>query len=182
MAKAWQRIAGQLGAAALALAVACSTAQAAEKTPAIIYKVLHSRSAYPQGGVYPLTLELNVAPGFHINSDRPGEPDLYPTSLILSCARNFILSPAVFPPAHPFQSLWQTNPIQMLDGKVLVRFNVTVGKAAKLGQQRLSGRLNYQACDSSSCLMLDKLDINIALNVVPAGQATQKLNPDVFKN
>lgn len=167
-------------AALLVLALA-GAAWAAEEPPAITYKVLHSQSAYPQGGVYPLAIELSVAPSFHINSDKPSEPDLYPTSLILSCTKECTLSPAVFPKPHPFQPPWLTKPIQVLDGKVVVRFNVTVDKAAKPGQQFLGGRLNYQACDDSSCLMPDNLDISIPLNVVAAGQAVQKLNPEVFK-
>lgn len=169
-------------AAALAMVMTgMAAAWAAEEPPVITYKVLHSQSAYPQGGVYPLAIEFTVAPRFHINSDSPGEPDLYPSSLILSCTKDCTLSPAVFPKAHPFQPPWLAKPIQVLDGKVVVRFNVTVAKAAKPGQQFLGARLNYQACDDSSCLMPDNIDISIALNVVPAGKAAQKLNPGVFK-
>lgn len=166
---------------AMVMAMATAAAWAAEEPPAITYKVVHSQSAYPQGGVYPLAIELTVAPGYHINSERPGEPDLYPTSLILSCTKDCALSPAEFPKAHPFKPPWLPKPIQVLDGKVLVRFHVTVDKAAKPGQLFLGGRLNYQACDDSSCLMPDNLEINIPLTVVPAGQAAQKLNPEVFK-
>lgn len=184
MVKAWRRTAVRAVALGLTAALAmfmAGAAKAAEEPPVITYKVVHSQSAYPQGGVYPLALELTVGPGFHINSDRPGEPDLYPTSLILSCTKDCSLSPAVFPKAHPFQPPWLAKPIQVLDGKVLVRFNVTVDKAAKPGQQFLGGRLNYQACDDSSCLMPENIDVSITLNVVPAGQAAQKLNPEVFK-
>ena len=179
------RLAGMIVAAALTLTLAlgagAGAAGAAGEAPVITYKVVHSQSAYPQGGVYPLAIELTIRPGYHINSERPAEPDLYPTSLILSCTKECSLSPAVFPPAHAYKPTWQEKPIQVFDGKVLVRFKVTVDKAAKPGQQFFGGRLNYQACDDSSCLMPETLDLSIPLQVVPAGQAVEKLNPAVFK-
>ncbi len=167
--------------AALVAAMLWAGLALAEEPPVITYKVVHSANAYPQGGVYPLALELTVAPGFHINSDKPDEPDLYPTSLILNGTAACALSPAVFPQGHAYKAPWLAKPVQVFDGKVLVRFDLTVDKKANAGEHLLSGRLNFQACDDSSCLMPENLEISMPLKVAPAGQTVEKLNPAIFK-
>lgn len=157
------------------------TAPAAEEPPVVSARVVHSQSAYPQGGTYELAIELNIREGYHINSDQPSEPDLFPSSLILNCGAACTFSPARWPKAQPYKASWQNKPLMALSGKTLVRLSVTVAKDAAVTQHMLSARLNYQACDDQSCLMPDSLDIAIPIKVAAAGSKVERLHPEIFK-
>ena len=153
----------------------------AQEPPIVSARVVHSRDAYPQGGTYPLALELAIAPKFHINSDRPAEPDLFPSKLSWTLAPGLTLAPAIFPPAQKYQPAFAKQPLLVLSGRVLVKTTLQVAGDVAAGSQRLSAHLTYQACDDQSCLMPAELEIPIMVQVVPAGADSKQINQEIFR-
>lgn len=149
--------------------------------PPVTARVLYSESAHAPGGTYPLAIELTIAQGLHINSDRPSEPDLFPSKLTLTSAPGLSLGGIQWPLAQPYKPAWAAKPILVLEGKVILRATLSVAKDTRPGQHQLAGKLSYQACDDQSCLMPDDLTIPLIINVAPAGSKSQPLNPEVFK-
>ena len=154
---------------------------AAEEPPLVGAKVLHSQAAYAQGGVYPLAIALTIRPGWHINSDRPKAKELYPTTMLLQCSADCSFSPAVFPKAASHRPGFSQTALDVFGGTVIIRTTLTVAKNAKLGPQLLGARLSYQGCDDNACAMPDDLEVPIQVKIVPAGQAAEPLNQEVFK-
>lgn len=154
---------------------------AAEEPPTLTAQVVHSHSAYAQGGTYPLIISLTVRPGYHINAQRPAEPDLYPTSLMWPQAADLSFTPAVFPAPHPFKPSFSDKPFDVLDGTVMVRGTFKVAATAAPGPHQLKAQVKFQACDDQSCLMPETLEVPLAITVSPAGKPGQPLNAQLFK-
>ena len=165
----------------ICLAWGPGAALAAEEPPTLTARVLHSQGAYAQGGSYPLALELTIRPGYHINTDRPQEPDVYPTKAVMQGAPDLSLSPAVFPAARSYKPAFSPKPMQVFDGVILLRATLSVARQAALGQRALKVTLDFQACDDQSCLMPEQLEVALPVKIVPAGQDGPALNPGVFK-
>ena len=163
------------------LALAASPLAAAEEPALVSARVLHSQAAYAQGGAYPLAIALTIRPGWHINSDRPKEKDLYPTTMLLQCSRDCSFSPAVFPKPASHKPGFSQTALDVFGGTVVVRTTLTVAKDAQLGPQLLGARLSYQGCDDQACALPDDLEVPIQVKIAPAGQASAPLNQDVFK-
>lgn len=163
------------------LTLVAALSATAEEPPLLSAKVLHSQVAYAQGGAYPLAIALTIRPGWHINSDRPKEKDLYPTTMLLQCSRDCSFSPAVFPKATNHKPDFSKTALDVFGGTVIVRTTLTVAKDAQLGPQLLGARLSYQGCDDQACAMPDDLEVPIQVKIVPTGQSTAPLNQEIFK-
>ena len=162
----------------LGLAVPCRTAGAAEEPPLLVVRVLHSQSAYAPGGTYPLALELTIRQGYHINSDRPKEADVYPSRAKLTGAQDVTVGPVVFPQPKSYKPSFSSQPMEVFDGRILLRSTLTVAKGAKPGPRQLNASLDFQGCDDQACLMPETLEVAIPAGVGPGGQA---LNQEVFR-
>jgi DsbC/DsbD-like thiol-disulfide interchange protein len=165
----------------LLLSWLASPVLAAEEPPTVAARVLHSRSAYAPGGPYPLILELTIRPGYHINAQRPAEPDLYPTSLKWQDSPDYVLSPAIFPAPRAYKPSFAAKPMEVHDGRLLVRTTLQVSKGAAPGPRNLAAKLEFQACDDQTCLMPETLEVPVSITVAPAGKPGQPLNQELFK-
>lgn len=165
----------------VALILSTGLALAAEEPPTVTAQVLHSRAAYAQGASYPLVISFSIRPGFHINAQRPTEPDSYPTSLAWQPAPEFSFEPAVFPSPHAYKPSFSDKPIEVLDGSVAVRATFKVAANAAPGPHLVKAKLQFQACDDQSCLMPETLEVPVTITVAPAGKPGQPLNPQAFK-
>lgn len=154
---------------------------ASAEEPLVSAKVLHSHTAYAQGGVYPLAIALTIRPGWSIISDRPKAPGSHPTTLLLQCSADCSFSPAVFPKPTAQKPGPDQTPVDVFSGTVIVRTTLTVAKNAQLGPQLLGARLSYQGCDDNTCALPDDLEVPIQVKIAPAGQTGAPLNQEIFK-
>ncbi|MFH1034730.1 MAG: protein-disulfide reductase DsbD domain-containing protein [Pseudomonadota bacterium] len=165
----------------LLLALTAGPARAAEEPPTLTARVLHSLNAYAPGGPYPLIVELTIRPGYHINDQRPAEPDLFPTTLTWPASPDISFGPAVFPAPRKYKPSFASQPMEVHDGRVLVRATLQVAKTAAPGARELKAKLVFQACDDQSCLMPETLEVPLTVTVAPAGKPGQALNQELFK-
>jgi DsbC/DsbD-like thiol-disulfide interchange protein len=165
----------------LLLALAAGPARAAEEPPTLTARVLHSKSAYAPGGPYPLILELTIRPGFHINDQRPAEPDLFPTSLTWPASPGLSFGPAVFPAPRKYKPSFASQPMEVHDGRILLRVSLQVAQGAAPGPRDLKAKVVFQACDDQACLMPETLEVPLGITVAPAGKPGQALNKELFK-
>lgn len=165
----------------LGLATSGGAVQAAEEPATISAQVLHSMNAYAQGGSYPLIIKFTLRPGFHINSQHPAEPDLYPSSLSWQAAPGIALGPDLFPAPRTYQPAFATAPMQVHDGVFSLRTTLKVAKDAAPGARTVTAKLEFQACDDQACLMPESLVVPVSFTVAPAGRPGKRLNPEAFK-
>ncbi|MBI4799379.1 MAG: hypothetical protein HY794_11775 [Desulfarculus sp.] len=166
----------------LSLTLICLTlpALAAEDPPTVTAQVVHSQTAYTPGASHPLVLRFHIRPGFHINTHKPSEPDIYPTNLSWEQNPSLTFAPAIFPSPRSYKPSFSDKPMEVHDGVLDLRLSFTVAATAAPGPQAVKAKLEYQACDDQSCLMPETLEVPVTITVAAKGKPGKPLNSEVF--
>ncbi len=109
-----------------------------------------------------IELRFHIAPGFHINSHKPDDETLIPTTFQLDPGTSAHVLETHFPAGTPYH-------LQIGTGEILSTyagdFNLRLELAAQpAGQSILTGKLRYQACDNASCFPPRNLTVRLALS------------------
>jgi len=133
----------------LALGVGTSDAKT---NPAVSVRALAPAEPLAPGKPANLTVELTIASPYHINSDRPLEDFLIPTTLEFEPHPRITFGKPVFPAAPEIKLPFSETPMSVYEG--IVRISVEIVPAADLAAETVSikGRVRYQACDNFACL------------------------------
>ena len=133
----------------LALGVGISDAKT---NPAVSVRALAPAEPLAPGKPANLTVELTIASPYHINSDRPLEDFLIPTTLEFEPHSRVTFGKPVFPAAPEIKLPFSETPMSVYEG--IVRISVEILPAADLAAETVSikGRVRYQACDNFACL------------------------------
>lgn len=116
-----------------------------------------------------VTLEFQIANGFHINSNKPTQEYLIPTVLRLNTPTDLMVGKMTYPDGE------QTSFAFAPDEKLSVysgNFNVSVVIRALSsvlpGKYEFHGELKFQACDNAQCFPPKKLPLQFEVKVVKA--------------
>jgi thiol:disulfide interchange protein DsbD len=133
------------------------------------------------GTEFKLAVETSVAEGWHINSDKPYDEYLIPTSLIVPENPNFKLIKVAYPKPHDFKFSFSESPLSVLEGTVYFGALVQVDSNAAPGVYSLIVELEYQACNDMSCQaptsVIDTVNIEVAEKTSPVNT----INDEIFK-
>ncbi len=153
------------------LILAGGAVRAQETGAAAAYQGLHAKPAvsylFPEqisvaaGKPAVVDLHFQVAPGLHVNSNRPHAEELIPTTLKFPDADGVHLNKAEFPPGAEFA--FESNPKEKLSvytGEFVVHAEIVAGAGSHLVQ----ATLHYQACSDSVCL--PPRSIPVAISVI----------------
>lgn len=108
---------------------------------------------------------LDVAPGFHVMSDRPSEPTYIATRVALDAEQGVAAGDVRYPAATPYALGEKT--IATFAGAVTVQVPLTIANDAAPGARRLRGQVRYQACTESRCLFPTTRAFELPLVVEP---------------
>ncbi len=103
------------------------------------------------GGKGDLTLQLKVAPGFHIQANPATLPGLIATKVDLATMPPYQAGKPLFPKPKPYKVKGLSVSIDTFEGELSIRVPLTVLAGAAAGKTSLSGKIRYQACDASLC-------------------------------
>jgi hypothetical protein len=118
------------------------------KTPAVEY-LFPEQVTVPAGKSSAVALHFRVAEGLHINSNKPREDYLIPTTFAIPEDSGVRLEAAAYPAGADI-----TLPIDP-GTKLSVytgEFSIDARIVAAPGNHLVEGRLHYQACNQSACL------------------------------
>ncbi len=104
------------------------------------------------GDLFELKLELTIAPGFHINSDQPGDEMLVPTSVELKKDPAYEVKEIIFPEAKKKKFKFSEKPISVYDGQVTIKIKMELAEDICGTSLEIEVKLRYQACDENACL------------------------------
>jgi peroxiredoxin len=110
-----------------------------------------------------LDVRLDIAPGYHVMSDRPSEPTYVATRVVVDGAPGVGVGEARYPAPGSFALADRT--IATFTGAVDVRLPLDVAPDARPGARRLRGSVRYQACTPTRCLfpVSRAFDVNVAV-------------------
>ena len=137
---------------------------------------------YP-GSEFKLALEVNVEEGWHINSHKPYDEYLIPTSLTIIENPNFKLKKVAYPEPHDFKLSFSESPLSVWEGTVYKGALVEVDSNLTPGIYPLVVELEYQACNDISCqaptAVTDTINIEVANKSTPVNSINEKIFKEI---
>jgi thiol:disulfide interchange protein DsbD len=117
-----------------------------------------------------ITVELSIASPYHINSDRPLEDYLIPTTLEFAPHPGLTFGKTAFPPAAIRKFSFSDSPMSVYEGIIKVTAEITADSSLTQKDIVLQGRVRYQACDDSTCLRPVRQPFSLNLSVADSSQ------------
>ncbi len=148
----------------------CSAASGWGQVSAMPEHVSFKRLANPivvaAGRPAKVTLEFQVAPSYHINSNKPTTELLVPTELRLSPPTDIAIGQLKYPAGT--DTSFDFAPGETLNvyaGKFVITAVVGATKIATPGTYRVHGTLKYQACNNRACYPPKRLPVDFDVKV-----------------
>jgi DsbC/DsbD-like thiol-disulfide interchange protein len=136
----------------------------------------------PRGKEFQAAVVMEIARGFHINSHKPTEAYLIPTTLTVQPSTGIQLLDMFYPNGQMVR--FSFSPDKALDvytGKVTLLLRFSAHSDAPLGPGTISAVLRYQACNESTCLPPVKVPVSFALEFAGAGTNARVVHSEVFQ-
>ena len=133
------------------------------------------------GTEFKLAVQVEVAEGWHINSDKPYDEYLIPTSLSILENPNFKLTKVAYPKPHDFKFSFSESPLSVWEGQVYFGELVEVDSNASPGVYSLIVELEYQACNDMSCQAPTSVKDTINIEVADKTSPVNTINDEIFK-
>ena len=113
------------------------------------------------GGEVEVPLLVRVRPGYHINSHRPAEEYLIPTSIAWDAAPLEIVR-IDYPDAEIVRYDFSEQPLSVYSGEFEIVTVLRAPKSLPAGLASMKGKLRYQACNDKACLAPATVDVAVA--------------------
>ena len=134
-----------------ALLILSATALAQGSSPLVTVQPIDT-IVVARGGKAPLNIALRINKGFHINSNKPNNEFLMPTTVHLNPPEGIMIVNVHYPVGEQLALPFMGNEkLSVYSGNFEVRTQVRVPKSAALGTLRVHGDVKYQACDNRQC-------------------------------
>jgi uncharacterized protein YcnI len=136
----------------------------------------------PRGQTFEAAVVVDIEKGFHMNSNKPSEDYLIPTTLTPNPPQGIKVVDTTYPPGQMKNfSFSKDKPLNVYTDTVTLRLKLAADASAPLGATSIPLTLRYQACNDTTCLPPVKVPITVSVEVAAAGTATHKVHPDIFK-
>jgi len=143
--------------------------------------VYTSLDQVPRGKAFQVAVVVNIANGYHMNSHKPNDSYLIPTTLTPQPPAGITLADTVYPAGKnltfPFSP---DKPLNVYTQTVTLRLNLTADNSAALGDANIPITLRYQACNNSACLPPVKVSVTAAVKVAAADAKSKPMHPEIF--
>jgi len=144
-------------------------------------KVYASLDPIPRGKEFQLAVVVNIANGYHMNSHKPLDSYLIPTTLTPQLPAGFTLADTVYPAGKNLKFPFSPDkPLNVYTESVTLRLRLAAGENATLGDASIPMTLRYQACNNSACLPPVKIPVTAEIKVVAAGANAHAEHPEIF--
>jgi len=144
-----------------------TSATAMAQTSASVVKVRSEQSTnkIKSGTSAPISLVLDIDNGYHINSNRPTEKYLIPTTLKLDRLPGLTVAVVRYPKAKLQKFSFSDKPLSVFEGKAVLKFTARALPSLAPGNHTLKGKLTLQACNDQLCLRPQTVDVDIPIDV-----------------
>lgn len=135
----------------------------------------------PRGREFQIAIVVEIARGFHMNSHKPTDQYLIPTTLTTQLPAGLQLLDTIYPDGRLEKfSFSPKKPLDVYSGTVMFRIRVAAGADAALGATTIPIILRYQACNDTTCLQPVKVPVDVKLEVAGSGAKSRAVHPEVF--
>lgn len=146
-------------------------------------KAYVSLDPVPRGSTFQVAVVLSIAQGYHMNSNKPLDEFLIPTTINAQFPAGFRPISMDYPQGRLLKfSFSPDKPLSVYSGSVALRATMQASPTAKLGTDTIPFTLHYQVCNDSACLPPVRVPVNVPVNVAAAGTKPHPANPQIFAN
>jgi hypothetical protein len=111
-------------------------------------------------------LRFRVAPGFHINSNKPRSEFLIPTRLQLDPQPSLTPGSIAYPPGKDLAFAFSPKEkLNVYAGEFTLRAELRAPASTPAGSYKVQGVLRYQACNDRACFPPAKLPVEFEVTV-----------------
>jgi Disulphide bond corrector protein DsbC len=143
--------------------------------------VFVSATPAPQGSAFEVAVVVDIASGYHMNSHKPLDEFLIPTTLTPQPPAGLKPGEVIYPAGQSRTFSFSPNkPLSVYSGKATLRLKFQVAADAAVGTQSIPMTLRYQACNETSCLPPVKVPVTATVEIAAAGTKSHPTNPEIF--
>lgn len=133
-----------------------------------------------RGRMVQAAVVMEIPRDFHVNGNKPLGKYAVPTTLRVEAPGGIRISPVVYPRATVRKFSFSEERLAVYEGRVIMRFNVTIPSGFNEGVTQLRVRLRYQSCSDEVCFPPQTHDITMPLAVVGANDSVKRINGNIF--
>ncbi len=166
--------------ALLALFAAPLSAQGLDAPSVVSVRLASDSEKLVAGRPFRLAIVATIAPGWHVNSDKPLEDYLIPTEAAVAPVEGLSFTAPAYP-AHREQKLpFSDKPLALFDGETVIVVEGTAAADAVPGPRAIRATLDFQPCNDAQCLAPAQVEARLEIEVAPAGTAVNAANAALF--
>lgn len=140
-----------------------------------------SHEPVPRGKDFQIAVVVDINEGYHMNSHKPRDPYLIPTTVTPQLPAGFTLADTVYPNGQlkkfPFSP---DKALDVYSSSVTFRLRMAAGATAPIGTANIPITLRFQACNNSACLPPVKVALTAPVQVAGADAKTRTQHPEIF--
>ncbi len=125
-------------------------------------------------------LRVQLPDGFHVQSDRPRDPALIPTILMVEPPAGVSVAEIVYPPATDLRQEGFEQPLAVFDREFAIGLRLVIGRDVPPGEVTVPARLRYQACNDTTCFAPTTAATGWTVRVVTGETAVTARHGDVI--
>ncbi len=141
--------------------------------------VLSVDNVHP-GSAFQAAVIAELKEGWHINAHRPTLEYLIPTELTLEPVQGLTFGEIQYPKPARLRFAFADQELDVYQGRIIMRFPVTVSRDVSPGEIVIKGMLQYQACNDQMCLAPVRLPVTIPIRIVGLDQPSRPIHTDIF--
>jgi thiol:disulfide interchange protein DsbD len=135
-----------------------------------------------RGGSLQIAVVLKIRDGFHINAREKSADYLIATDLRTEAPAGFKTGDVTYPKGELHSFSFSKKPLNVYEGQVILRMEVTALPDAPVGTQHIPLKLRYQACSNEVCLPPVTRDVDAAVTVASGATRARAAHPELFKS
>ncbi|HMJ85730.1 MAG TPA: cytochrome c biogenesis protein CcdA [Vicinamibacterales bacterium] len=159
------------------LCVLCAReARAQLRRPRAEVTPLVERPAVRAGERARVALKVSLPEGLHTQSNKPRDPLLIPTELVIEAPAGIAAEEIVWPPSTDFAQAGQEKPLAVFEHEFAIGVELSIAPTAS-GDVEVPAKLRYQACDVNLCYPPQTAPVVWRFHVVPASASSPPPDP-----
>lgn len=116
------------------------------------------------GGSARTAIAVRLPEGFHMNSDKPRDPNLIPITVSMEAVSG-VAAVAAFPEAIDLKQEGSAEPLRVFEREFAIGLQINATADAATGPYTLPLRVRYQACDEKQCYLPITAPLALSLSV-----------------
>jgi DsbC/DsbD-like thiol-disulfide interchange protein len=134
-----------------------------------------------KGRSFQVAIVMDIPDKYHINSNRPLSKFSIPTTIKIEAPKGVRIGTVSFPPAKKRRFSFSQNELwAVYEGRVVMRFNVTVPVNYSDDKVELRAKLRYQSCSDEVCFRPDDRDLKVKVEIADKNDSIKQINTEFF--